>query len=70
MIRRRLVLWRLLFSFFSFLSSRRRLISVNQDLDFKTDKKPGLAIQTSFAACPPKQIIPRKAREAAFPHYI
>jgi hypothetical protein len=36
----------------------------------ETDKKPGLAIQTSFAACPPKQIIPRKAREAAFPHYI
>ncbi|EDO12733.1 hypothetical protein BACOVA_01547 [Bacteroides ovatus ATCC 8483] len=38
MIRRRLVLWRLLFSFFSFLSSRRRLISVNQDLDFKRNR--------------------------------
>ena len=54
-----------------FLFSRRRLISVNQDLDFKRNRyKTGLAIQTSFAACPPKQIIPRKAREAAFPHYI
>ena len=53
-----------------FLFSRRRLISVNQDLDMKNLIKTGLAIQTSFAACPPKQIIPRKAREAAFPHYI
>lgn len=44
---------------------------MNQDLDFKRNRyKTGLAIQTSFAACPPKQIIPRKAREAAFPHYI
>lgn len=62
MIRRRLVLWRLLFSFFSFLSSRRRLISVNQDLDMKNLIKTGLAIQTSFKTCPLKQIIPRKAQ--------
>ena len=36
------------FFFFHFLFSRRRLISVNQDLDMKNLIKTGLAIQTSF----------------------
>ena len=52
-----------------FLFSRRRLISVNQDLDMKNLIKTGLAIQTSFKTCSLKQIIPRKAK-VAFPHYI
>lgn len=62
MMRRRLSYGAFLFFLFLFLLSWRRLISVNQDLDMKNLIEAGLTIQTSFDACPLKQIIPRKAQ--------
>ena len=62
MIRRSLSCDAFFFLSFHFLFSRRRLISVNQDLDMENLIKTGLAIQTSFKTCPLKQIIPRKAQ--------
>ena len=69
MIQRSLSCDAFFFLSFHFLFSRRRLISVNQDLDIKKLIKTGLTIQASFATCQLKQIIPRKAK-VAFPHYI
>lgn len=65
MIRRSLSCDAFFFLSFHFLFSRRRLISVNQDLDMKNLIKTGLAIQTSFKTCPLKQIT-EKSTKALF----